>query len=354
MTTRELALHALVVDDDARWRALVTEILGEAGCIVTAMAAPPEAPGYYDLAVLDIALRSDAPDNRDGLSLIHRLPDTPIIYLSGLTEGDVAADLVQESNVLGFISKAAFQRADLIRLAVQAAARPPRRVLIVEDDPRWCAIYEELLSDAGYAPQLAASYGEARGWLQRVGFALAIVDLHLVSSTAPHDNRDGFWLLRAARQRQVPTIVISALGVPQDIDRAYEEFGAFAFIDKECFDRTDFRRMVTEAIRRRRAGEGAGVVSDAISSAEDGDRVLSGLTDREREVLGLLTRGCTNRQIGEALRITPNTVKKHVDHILQKLEVSNRAAAVAVALTHSQGVSGENDRHTTFNDTSRR
>jgi DNA-binding NarL/FixJ family response regulator len=43
-------------------------------------------------------------------------------------------------------------------------------------------------------------------------------------------------------------------------------------------------------------------------------------------------RGDTNRQIAEALHITPNTVKKHVDHILQKFGASSRAGAVAAAL----------------------
>jgi DNA-binding NarL/FixJ family response regulator len=59
---------------------------------------------------------------------------------------------------------------------------------------------------------------------------------------------------------------------------------------------------------------------------------LNDLTDREKEVLDLLTQGCTNRQIAEQLAISANTVKKHVDHILQKLGVSNRSAAVAMAL----------------------
>jgi DNA-binding NarL/FixJ family response regulator len=69
----------------------------------------------------------------------------------------------------------------------------------------------------------------------------------------------------------------------------------------------------------------------AVSGAS-GPSPLSELTDRERDVLGLMAQGYTNKQIGEALRITANTVKKHVDHILQKLRVSNRAGAVAVAL----------------------
>ncbi len=73
--------------------------------------------------------------------------------------------------------------------------------------------------------------------------------------------------------------------------------------------------------------------------------VLNNLTDRERDVLAHLTSGATNRQIAEALHITPNTVKKHVDHILQKLNVSSRAGAVAAALRAGQPESPNESAH---------
>ena len=55
------------------------------------------------------------------------------------------------------------------------------------------------------------------------------------------------------------------------------------------------------------------------------------LTDREIEVLRSLARGLTTSQAGEKLYISENTVKTHIRHILEKLEVSNRAEAVAKA-----------------------
>ena len=210
----------------------------------------------------------------------------------------------------------------------------PPQVLIIEDDQRWCAIYADILWEEGCQPQYASSYGEARGWLQRARFALAIVDLQLTSSAARQDNRDGFRLLQAARQRGVPAVVVSALGDPGDIDMAYDEYGVFAFIEKEAFDRRAFARTVTDAIRAAQSLPPAPVPAP--------DAALTALTDREREVLALLTRGYTNRQIAEALLITPNTVKKHVDHILQKLGVSNRAGAVAAAL--KAGLAGSDHR----------
>jgi DNA-binding NarL/FixJ family response regulator len=323
--------YALVVDDDPRWRELVAGILRELGWSVTAVGEPPAFLTGYHLAVLDMALDPAAPDNRDGLTLLKQLTNTPTrcIFVSGVDDADLIAEIQQHPNVIDLIHKDSFQRETFVALIQQvsaplAEAPESPNILIVEDDLRWRAIYEDILAEAGYQRQCAASYGEARGWLQRANFVLAVVDLHLASSTAPQDNRDGFWLLRAARQRGVPTIVVSALGAPEDIDRAYEQFGVYAFVEKEGFDRRAFARIVSEAI--------ASTAAAPVEPASETSLLLGDLTDREREVLDLLTQGYTNRQIAEALLITPNTVKKHVDHILQKLGVKNRAGAVSVAL----------------------
>ena len=55
------------------------------------------------------------------------------------------------------------------------------------------------------------------------------------------------------------------------------------------------------------------------------------LTRRETEILGWIARGRTSREIAAILVISPYTVRKHVEHILEKLEVSTRSAAVARA-----------------------
>lgn len=56
------------------------------------------------------------------------------------------------------------------------------------------------------------------------------------------------------------------------------------------------------------------------------------LTEREKEVLGLLVEGCTNPEIAEKLVVSKSTVKFHVSSILNKLQVSSRTEAVAKAL----------------------
>lgn len=322
--------RALIVDADPRWRAILAEIVsGEGWSIAAGVDAPDEIDGY-DLAVLDVS--PGTASQRAGLPLMERLAalGTPCVLLSGLSRAEVIAAAERQPRVLGYLTKDAFRRDELIRLIARAAALPapaPPRVLVVEDEARWRAVYADILSDAGYVLVDAPSYAEARGWLQRGDFAVAIVDLHLLSSAAPDDNRDGFWFLRAAQQRGLPTIVSSALGEPDDIDRAYEEYGVFAFIEKEGFDRRAFARLVDEARRSTQR-----LAADPSTPEAAGAALLRDLTDRERDVLAQLVAGRTNREISEQLGITPNTVKKHVDHILQKLQVSSRAGAVAIAV----------------------
>jgi len=58
-------------------------------------------------------------------------------------------------------------------------------------------------------------------------------------------------------------------------------------------------------------------------------QALEELTPREREVVQLVAEGHTNKEIGKALSITEDTVKKHMQSILAKLDTTNRAGAVA-------------------------
>ncbi len=62
--------------------------------------------------------------------------------------------------------------------------------------------------------------------------------------------------------------------------------------------------------------------------------LLDGLTQRELEVLALLTRGGTNRVIAEELVISEKTVASHISHIFTKLGVTSRTAATAYAYDH--------------------
>ena len=61
---------------------------------------------------------------------------------------------------------------------------------------------------------------------------------------------------------------------------------------------------------------------------------IEGLSPREAEVMGLVAKGMTNREIGEQLHIAENTVKNHLRNILDKLHLNNRAQAAAFAVRH--------------------
>jgi DNA-binding NarL/FixJ family response regulator len=93
----------------------------------------------------------------------------------------------------------------------------------------------------------------------------------------------------------------------------------------------DLYRHVLEMRSRRFAA--LDPVRTAAAEATSADRSTQGgddtLTQREREVAGLIARGYTNRQIADALVVTPGTVANHVAHILTKLGVANRTQVAA-------------------------
>jgi DNA-binding NarL/FixJ family response regulator len=60
----------------------------------------------------------------------------------------------------------------------------------------------------------------------------------------------------------------------------------------------------------------------------------AGLTTREVEVLRLLARGLSNKEIAEGLVISPKTVANHAEHIYAKINASTRAAAGLYAMQH--------------------
>ncbi len=73
------------------------------------------------------------------------------------------------------------------------------------------------------------------------------------------------------------------------------------------------------------------------STGSSASMPLDDLTEREREILRLLAKGESNREIGEALFITEGTVKNHVSNILSKLGLRDRTQAALWARTHGQG-----------------
>ena len=63
------------------------------------------------------------------------------------------------------------------------------------------------------------------------------------------------------------------------------------------------------------------------------EKAITALTDRERQILRLVSEGLSNKEIGRRLKITDGTIKVHLNHIFEKLQVSNRTALAAVYLS---------------------
>jgi two-component system response regulator NreC len=76
------------------------------------------------------------------------------------------------------------------------------------------------------------------------------------------------------------------------------------------------------------------LVADFLRRSQSGeDRMaFDGLTDREREILGLIAQGMTTNEIATAIFLSPHTVQSHRDHIMAKLDLHSKAALIKYAI----------------------
>lgn len=78
----------------------------------------------------------------------------------------------------------------------------------------------------------------------------------------------------------------------------------------------------------------AAIISEQRHKKHERALTIAQLTNREREILGLLATGASNKEIAAHLMVTPNTVRTHVQNLLAKLGVNNRLKAVLLASAH--------------------
>jgi RNA polymerase sigma factor (sigma-70 family) len=125
------------------------------------------------------------------------------------------------------------------------------------------------------------------------------------------------------RGHTLPVVVITGHG---DISQARTAFKSDAvdFLEKPFDD-----EQLVAAIEAAALRENDRLALDA--QREKSAAAVAALSEREREVLALLARGLANRDIGEALNISPRTVEVHKARIMSKLGVKNLAELVRLA-----------------------
>jgi DNA-binding NarL/FixJ family response regulator len=349
----EQAAQALVLEDDRSWQQILSEILTDAGLAVDICSNLEEAQkrlheNAYRFAVVDLSLGERDHLNQDGLCAlqdIQRLqPGCIAVLLTGFANVELAVSAIQDYGAYTCLRKENFRRADFRDLVLEAASMAPtqaptsghsqmraaespflqnqreplknvispKSALLVEDDAGWRNLLTELLEECNYRVRSSSSYGEATGWLKRLDFDLAVADLSLASSLEPEKNLDGYRLLASIQAAAIPTIVVSGVANVELIDKAFSEHKIFACLEKQAFNRATFLTTIRNAEESRLE-----------------DPILASLTERERQVLHLLAKGLTNKEIAADLFITTNTVKRHLKSIFEKLDVTTRAAASA-------------------------
>ncbi|MEQ8787014.1 MAG: response regulator transcription factor [Pirellulaceae bacterium] len=130
----------------------------------------------------------------------------------------------------------------------------------------------------------------------------------------------------------LPVLILSTYDNPTYVARAVA-LGAAGYVLKGAG-----RDALLDAIRKAAAGESAWTrdelrrVTGALATPRLNADVEVPLTQRESEVLRQLALGLTNKEIAQALHISYETVKEHVQHILRKVGVSDRTQAAVWAV----------------------
>lgn len=186
----------------------------------------------------------------------------------------------------------------------------PLRVLVVDDHDVVHWGFRLMLTEQPWVEACfsARSGAEAVAMAVRHEPHVALVDLFI-------GEESGAQVCEAVRSRSPSTRVLLISGAGRISPAAARAAGAAGFVPKEWP-----ARDIAEAVRM--VGRGMTVFR------EMEEPPANRLSEREREVLDLIASGATNREIAEALHISPWTVKEYTGGVYRKLGVRNRAEAV--------------------------
>jgi DNA-binding NarL/FixJ family response regulator len=213
------------------------------------------------------------------------------------------------------------------------------RVMVVDDHPMWREAVARDLTDAGH--DVVASTGEGAQAVRVVAAArpdVVVLDLHLPDLSGVETLRG---LLAACPGLRV--LMLSASGEQRDVLEAVKA-GASGYLVKSAA-RAEFLDAVC------RTADGDAVFTPGLAGLVLGEyRRLAAtpetvadtprLTDRETEVLRLVAKGLSYKQVATRLVVSHRTVQNHVQNTLNKLQLHNRAELVRYAM--NQGLDRDN------------
>lgn len=215
----------------------------------------------------------------------------------------------------------------------------PVPVLIVEDEEIIQLRLRKILLDLGYAKDVllfAKNVKEAFDILQQQPISLALIDLGL-----PDGHGTEIIEKIRAYESNALILVISAWSTQESLFSAIKA-GATGYVLKERDDaevllsiRSILRGgapidpFIAREILKQIAVLETEPQTEAETSSNDADQGL--LTIREKEILGLVAQGLSNREIAEKLFVSRYTVESHIKHIYRKLSVTKRTKAVSTA-----------------------
>ncbi|MGH3463355.1 MAG: response regulator [Kribbellaceae bacterium] len=203
------------------------------------------------------------------------------------------------------------------------------RLMIVDDHPMWREGVARDLAERGYDVVATASDAPAAVRIAKATRPdVVLMDLQLGTSSGVNATREITAALPDTR-----VLVLSASGQQADVLDAVKGGASGYLVKSASLD------DLVDAVRRTAAGDAvfgpglAGLVLGEYHRIESEPDVPR-LTERETEVLRLVARGLTAKQIGARLVLSHRTVENHVQNTLRKLQLHNRAELVRYALEH--------------------
>ncbi|MGY2873666.1 DNA-binding NarL/FixJ family response regulator [Marmoricola sp. URHA0025 HA25] len=217
-------------------------------------------------------------------------------------------------------------------------AEAPLRVMVVDDHPLWRDAVERDLTDAGL--DVVAVAADGREALAR--FPAARPDVVVLDLQIPPPDGVQVTAEVVRQDPDVRVLVLSASGEHADVLAAVKA-GATGYLVKSAS-----REELLSAVRRVAQGDPvftaglAGLVLGEFQRMADEpkpDPADERLTDRETEVLKMVAKGLSYRQIAERLVLSHRTVQNHVQNTLTKLQMHNRVELTRYAI--ERGLDGD-------------